>query len=107
LGSWLGRLDEFDGILAVRLDRVSRSLAQFLALWQHLDSAGKTIISVSEQLDFSTPVGRLLVNMLVMFSQFEREMIQSRVKDAYRANVGKGASHGSFSVWPRARSPTC
>jgi site-specific DNA recombinase len=85
LGGWLtdASAGRYDGLLAVRIDRVSRSLFDFLDLWRWLDKRNKTIISVTEQLDFGTPVGRLLIGILAMFAQFEREMIQARVRDSY------------------------
>jgi len=67
-----------------KLDRLSRSLIDFSTLIQWCQGSGKTVISVSESLDFSTPVGRMFASFLAAFAQFERERIAERRADHAR-----------------------
>jgi len=83
LGQWLDRPDDWDGIVVARLDRLTRSPFDFLIFWRWLEEHGKTLISLDPQLDFSTPFGRLVAQILVMFAEFERQMIADRVREAY------------------------
>lgn len=99
LGPWLKepKLSQWDAIVVTKPDRLSRSLRDFLNLLAELDKHGKSIISLDPNLDFSTPMGRLVANVLMSFAEFEREMISSRIKDAHAAIVGnKGYAGGSL-----------
>ncbi len=86
LGPWLtdpGKIGQWDGLIVAKLDGLTRSLLEFqrILIWcrQHGD---KTIISVSEGIDFSTPTGKLLANVIIMFAEFERERIGERRGEA-------------------------
>lgn len=84
LGPWLSdpaRVVQWDGLVVAKLDRLTRSLFDFQRLIQWCQANGKTIISVSESIDFGTPVGRLIANILVMFAEFERERIRERRRE--------------------------
>ena len=72
-------------LVVYRLDRLTRSIADFEALWKFLEANGKTLVSVAEQIDFRTTAGRLMARQLVIFAEYEREMIRARIKNAYDA----------------------
>jgi DNA invertase Pin-like site-specific DNA recombinase len=96
LGPYLRRplLDQWQTLVVYRLDRLTRSIADFEALWKHLEANGKTLVSVAEQIDFGTPAGRLMARQLVLFAEYEREIIRQRVKNAYESMRAGGKYTG-------------
>jgi site-specific DNA recombinase len=96
LGPYLRRplLDTWQVLVVYRLDRLTRSIADFEVLWKFLDSEGKVLASVAENIDFGTPSGRLMARQLVLFAEYEREMIRARVKSAYEALRANGQYPG-------------
>jgi site-specific DNA recombinase len=108
LGPWLRQPDRWDALVAAKPDRISRSLRDFLNLWHDLDRQGKTLVSLDPELDFGTPMGRLVANVLMSFAQFEREMISDRVKDAYqhiRQNGGYAGGQVPFGYQVIRKEP--
>lgn len=85
LGPWLreDRLDMWDAICAAKLDRLTRSLFDFVTLTSWLESRGKTLVCLDPMLDLSTPAGRAFASIIATFAQFERETIAARVRDAW------------------------
>jgi DNA invertase Pin-like site-specific DNA recombinase len=85
LGPWLTdpkKVSQWDGLIVPKLDRLTRSLSDFDELVGWLDKNGKTLISISESLDFSTSAGRMFANILASFAQFERERMSERRTEA-------------------------
>lgn len=85
LGPWLtdpGKIAQWDTLIVTKLDRLSRSLINFAEFMKWCEANNKTVVSVSEGVDFSTPTGRLLANILIMFAEFERERIAGRRREA-------------------------
>lgn len=70
-------------LVVFRLDRLTRSIADFEAIWKFLEANGKVLVSVAEQIDFETTAGRLMARQLAIFAEYEREMIRARIKNAY------------------------
>ena len=85
-------------VIVYRLDRFSRSLADFSQLWEVLGQHGVEFISVNEKFDTSTPVGRAMLSIIMVFAQLERETTAERVRDNYyqRAKLGS---------WPGGPAP--
>lgn len=85
LGRWLkdDRLHEWDGIIVAKLDRLTRSLSDFVTLTSWLEARGKVLICLDPTLDLTTPSGRAFAQMLVTFAEYERETIAARVRDAW------------------------
>jgi DNA invertase Pin-like site-specific DNA recombinase len=73
------------GIVASKLDRISRSVLDFANLLEQAQREEWNIVLLDNGLDLSTPYGRLAVGILMQFAQFEREMISARTKDALAA----------------------
>ena len=101
LGPWLTRPDLvrcWDGLLVVKLDRLTRSVRQFddLRIWA--DEHDKVIISIAEALDLSTSTGRMFAGLLSMFSQFERERMSERRADAARKIYSRAGWNGGQSL---------
>jgi len=81
-----------------RLDRFSRSIADFSRVWEVLSENGVEFASVTEHFDTSTPIGRAMLNIVLVFAQLERETIAQRVRDNYRHRFSLGA-------WPGGPAP--
>jgi len=71
---------EIDVVLVWRLDRWGRSVVDLLATLQELDHLGVGFVSLSEALDLTTPAGRAMAALLVVFAEFEREILRERVR---------------------------
>jgi hypothetical protein len=74
------RAGRFDVLLVYRVDRFTRRIRDLVTLLDELDRAGVAFRSATEPFDTSTPAGRMLVQMLGVFAEFEREMIEARTK---------------------------
>ena len=72
---------QFDVLICYRLDRISRNISDFSTLINQLDSLHVSFISVNEQFDTSTPMGRAMMYIASVFAQLERETIGERVRD--------------------------
>lgn len=83
-----------DVLLVYRVDRFSRNLRDMVMLLDELDSAGVVFRSATEPFDTSTPMGRMLVQMLGMFAQFERDTIIDRVIAGMERKHAKGKWKG-------------
>lgn len=71
----------FDIIVVYRLDRISRNVGDFAGLIDELNGYKTAFVSIKEQFDTSTPMGRAMMNIAAVFAQLERETIAERVKD--------------------------
>ena len=80
----LAHLRGGDILVVWKLDRLSRSLIDLLRILKKIDDEGAGFISLTESLDTTTPAGRLMMNMLGSFSQFEREIIRERTMAGLR-----------------------
>lgn len=85
-------------ILVYRLDRFSRSIADFGRVWELLERHAVAFESVSEKFDTATPMGRAMLNIIMTFAQLERETIAERVKVNYYHRHSLGA-------WPGGPPP--
>lgn len=83
----LARLNEVDAIIFYRLDRLCRSTLAFAGLMDRCERAGVALVSVTEPLDLSTPMGRAMAEIIAVFAKLEREMIRERSMDARRKLV--------------------
>lgn len=72
-----------DCVIVYRLDRFSRNISDFYNMYEIMRQHNCEFVSVSESFDTSTPVGRVMMGILITFAQMERENIQQRVKDNY------------------------
>jgi DNA invertase Pin-like site-specific DNA recombinase len=79
-----------DVIVVYKIDRLSRSLADFAKLVEVFDEHGVTFVSVTQQFNTTTSMGRLTLNILLSFAQFEREVTAERIRDKFQASKAKG-----------------
>jgi len=73
-----------DTIVVYKIDRLTRSLADFAKIVEILDTRGASFVSVTQQFNTTTSMGRLTLNVLLSFAQFEREVIGERIRDKDR-----------------------
>ncbi len=81
---------QFDVLVVAKLDRLGRTLLHLLALLQELDTLDIRIISAGDSVDTRTPAGRLMLQLLGVFAEFERERIRERSVDGVRRRVAEG-----------------
>ncbi len=79
-----------DIILVYKIDRLTRSLADFAKIVEVLDAAGASFVSITQSFNTTTSMGRLTLNMLLSFAQFEREVTGERIRDKIAASKRKG-----------------
>lgn len=84
------RKKEITLIVCYRLDRISRSIGDFAGLMQELERLGVTFVSIREQFDTHSPMGRAMMYIASVFSQLERETIAERIRDNMHALARDG-----------------
>jgi site-specific DNA recombinase len=84
------RARKIDIIVVYKVDRLTRSLADFAKLVELFDAHGVSFVSVTQQFNTTTSMGRLTLNVLLSFAQFEREVTSERIRDKIAASKRKG-----------------
>ncbi len=87
---------KIDTIVVYKVDRLTRSLADFAKIVEVFDEHGVSFVSVTQQFNTTTSMGRLTLNMLLSFAQFEREVTGERIRDKIAASKRKGMWMGGF-----------
>jgi site-specific DNA recombinase len=85
VGGW-----KVDIIVVYKVDRLTRSLSDFSKIVEALDARGVSFVSVTQQFNTTTSMGRLTLNVLLSFAQFEREVTGERIRDKIAASKRKG-----------------
>src|ERR1700682_5493468 len=88
------RARKLDVIVVYKVDRLTRSLADFAKLVELFDAHGVSFVSVTQQFNTTTSMGRLTLNVLLSFAQFEREGTSERIRDKIAASKRKGLGVG-------------
>ena len=83
-----------DVVVVWKLDRLSRSLKDLLILMERIDKAGAGFRSLTEAIDTTTPAGRMMMQMVGAFAEFEREMIRERTQAGLQAARAEGRTGG-------------
>ena len=100
-----GRIDV---VVVYKIDRLTRSLADFAKLVEAFDARSISFVAVTQQFNTTTSMGRLTLNVLLSFAQFERELASERVRDKVAASRKKGqmdrAARFRSATTPRTRS---
>ena len=84
------RAKRVDVIVVYKVDRLTRSLADFAKIVEVLDAQGVSFVAVTQQFNTTTSMGRLTLNVLLSFAQFEREIAGERIRDKIKASRQKG-----------------
>jgi site-specific DNA recombinase len=87
-----------DCIVVYKVDRLSRSLLDFTRIMESLDKRGVSFVSVTQQFNTTSSMGRLTLNILLSFAQFEREIISERTRDKIAAARRKGKWSGGRPI---------
>ena len=91
------RARKIDVIVVYKVDRLTRSLADFAKLVDLFDQHGVSFVSVTQQFNTTTSMGRLTLNVLLSFAQFEREVTSERIRDKIAASKRKGLWVGGMA----------
>lgn len=92
------KLGKISRVIVYRLDRLSRSIVDFSLFWEVLEQKKVSFSSVNEKFDTSTPMGKAMIYIIMIFAQLERETISERVKDNYYERIKSGS-------WPGGPAP--
>jgi site-specific DNA recombinase len=84
------RARRIDIVVVYKVDRLTRSLADFARLVEIFDAQGTSFVSVTQQFNTTSSMGRLTLNVLLSFAQFEREVTGERIRDKIAASKKKG-----------------
>jgi DNA invertase Pin-like site-specific DNA recombinase len=79
-----------DVVVVYKIDRLSRSLMDFSRLVETFEAHGVTFVSITQSFNTTTSMGRLTLNILLSFAQFEREVIGERIRDKFAASRARG-----------------
>lgn len=93
------KANKYNKLICYRLDRVSRNIADFSNTYELLNKHNIEFVSVKEQFDTSTPIGRAMLNIAMVFAQLERETIAERIRDNMLALAKTGR-------WLGGKTPT-
>jgi site-specific DNA recombinase len=85
-----------DVVVIYKVDRLTRSLTDFAKIVEIFDAAGASFVSITQQFNTSTSMGRLTLNVLLSFAQFEREVTGERIRDKIAASKKKGMWMGGW-----------
>ncbi len=109
--------DRIDIVVVYKIDRLTRSLADFARLIEVFERHKVSFVSVTQQSNTTTSMGRLMLNILLSFAQFEREVTGERIRDKIAASKRKGIwavtsrwatrSRSASSWWSRATPRSC
>ena len=86
-----------DTVVVYKVDRLTRSLSDFAKIVDTFDAKGVSFVSVTQQFNTTTSMGRLTLNMLLSFAQFEREVTGERIRDKIAASKQKGMWMGGLT----------
>lgn len=106
LAAALAALERGDAevLMASKLDRISRSVFNFSDLLVRSRDEGWSVVTLDAMVDTTTPAGRLMIQMLSMFAEFEREMISERTRAALAVKKAQGVKLGrKVSIDPKLR----
>lgn len=93
-------------VIVYKLDRISRSILDFANMMDLFQRYHVEFVSSTERFDTSTPIGRAMLNICIVFAQLERETIQKRVTDAYYARCKRGFYMGGRIPYGFAKTET-
>ena len=81
LMAMLAKCRDGDRIVSTKVDRLSRSTADFLSIYELIEEKGATISFTDQSIETDTPAGKMMLQMLAVFAEYERSQIRSRVND--------------------------
>lgn len=97
----LARARRGDTLVVWKLDRIGRSMLDLLKRMQDMDNRGIGLRSVTDRIDTTTPIGRLVLHVMAAIAQFERDLTRERTKAGVRSYMARGGKMGQ----PRKLAP--
>lgn len=94
LAKLLSNLQPGDTLVVFKLDRVARSLIHLLEVLDYIEKRGAMFQSLTETIETRSPAGRMMMQIIGAFSEFEREMIRERTRAGMRAAAARGSKFG-------------
>lgn len=88
------RVGKAEGVVCYKLDRIGRSLQHLLNLFEEFSNRNISFVSLSQNIDTTTPEGRMFLKMLMVLSEYERELIVARTKDGLSRALRQGKTLG-------------
>lgn len=101
----LSSLQPGDTFVVFKLDRVARSLSHLLEILDRIEKAGAAFQSLTEVIDTKSPAGRMMMQIIGAFAEFERELIRKRTKAGIAAAKERGVVFGRNYGIPEAEQP--
>ena len=92
----ISRDGKVDVVVVYKIDRLTRSLFDFAKIVEAFDARGVSFVSITQQFNTTTSMGRLTLNVLLSFAQFEREVAGERIRDKIAASKKKGMWMGGL-----------
>jgi DNA invertase Pin-like site-specific DNA recombinase len=99
----LARLERGDVLVVWKLDRLSRSLKDLLLILERISAAGSGFRSLTESIDTTVPAGRMMMQMLGAFAEYEREMVKERTQAGLKAARAEGRHGGRRPKFTQAQ----
>jgi DNA invertase Pin-like site-specific DNA recombinase len=106
LDTMLDQLRSGDTVVVWRLDRLGRSLRQLIDIFADLDNRGVAVRSLTENIDTSTPGGKLVFHVFASLAEFERDLIRERTIAGLTAARARGRRGGRPTVWTTEKLST-
>jgi DNA invertase Pin-like site-specific DNA recombinase len=97
------RDNKIDVVVVYKIDRLTRSLLDFAHMIEVFEKHNVSFVSVTQQFNTTTSMGRLILNVLLSFAQFEREVTGERIRDKLAASKRKGMWMGGILIFDRIR----
>lgn len=94
LDRMLGQLREGDQVIVLTLDRLSRSLRDLLEIVEQIEQSGADLMAINENIDTSSPSGKLMFHIFGVIAEFERDRIRERVREGIASARAKGRVGG-------------
>jgi len=97
---------EIEAVICYRIDRLSRSLRDFTRLIDVFEDKGTSLVSITENFNTATSMGRLNLHMILTFAEYERELAGERIRDKFLASRKRGLWMGGhpvlgYGIWDR------
>jgi len=90
------KTNKFDVVIVYKIERLVRSIKDFYTLWDLFEAHKVTFVSATQQFDTSNAMGKLMLNVLLSFAQFERENTSEKTKDKMKQRARLGKWHGGW-----------
>lgn len=100
------KANKISKVIVYRLDRISRSILDFAEMMNEFQNHEVDFVSATERFDTSSPMGRAMLNICIVFAQLERETIQQRVADSYDSRSKRGFYMGGKIPYGFNKKPT-